>query len=353
VNVAATSSGLAAAFELDAAGNHGEAFNVLKRASAAGDLPSMTELGHRLLIGDRAPKMVEHALSLISGSARGGEGRALSRMAALTSAGAYVKQDVPGALRLLAAAAEAGDPEARGQLVCLQPLESSLAAAGLAADRSLDWAGLAARIRLSDWTCSAPVIPLEPRVGRVADLVPGAVCDWLIARARPRLGRALVYDAVDKREIAHSMRTNSAANFDYASLDVVQFLVQMRMARTCGHRMQQFEAPMVLHYSVGQQIRPHFDFIDTGAPDYAQQIREQGQRMITFLLYLNEGYDGGETTFPELGIVNRGRRGDGLYFINSRVDRSADRQMLHTGSPPTGGEKWIVTQFIRDIALRP
>jgi hypothetical protein len=355
VKVAATSAGLAAAFELDAAGNHGEAFNALKRASAAGDLPAMTELGHRLLIGDRAPKMVEHALSLISGSARGGEGRALSRMAALTAAGAYVKQDVPGALRLLAAAAEAGDPEARGQLVCLQPPGASLtAAAGSRADRTgMDWSVLAARIQLGDWTSSAPVIPLEPRVGRVPDLVPGAVCDWLIARARPRLGRALVYDAVDKREIAHSMRTNSAANFDYASLDVVQFLVQMRMARACGHRMQQFEAPMVLHYSVGQQIRPHFDFIDTGAPDYEQQIRQQGQRMITFLLYLNDTYDGGETTFPELGIVNRGRAGDGLYFINSRADRSADRQMLHTGSPPTRGEKWIVTQFIRDIDLRP
>jgi hypothetical protein len=75
--------------------------------------------------------------------------------------------------------------------------------------------------------------------------------------------------------------------------------------------------------------------------------------MITFLLYLNEGYDGGETTFPELGIVHRGKRGEGLYFINSRNDRSADRQMLHTGSPPMRGEKWIVTQFIRDIALRP
>ena len=90
------SAGLSAAFELDAAGNPGEAFNVLKRASAGGDLPAMTELGHRLLIGDRAPKMVEHALSLISGAARGGEGRALARMAALTAAGAYVPQDWHG-----------------------------------------------------------------------------------------------------------------------------------------------------------------------------------------------------------------------------------------------------------------
>jgi hypothetical protein len=125
------------------------------------------------------------------------------------------------------------------------------------------------------------------------------------------------------------------------------------MACACGQRLQQLETPMVLHYAVGQQIRPHFDFIDVNAPDYAQQIREQGQRMITFLLYLNQGYEGGETTFPVLGLVVQGRLGDGLFFINSRDDRSPDRDMLHTGSPPRSGEKWIVSQFVRDIALRP
>jgi hypothetical protein len=343
----AASAGLSAALELDAAGNPGEAFNVLKRASAAGDLPAMTELGHRLLIGDRAPKMTDHALSLIAGAARGGDGRALARMAALAAAGAFMSQDWPGALELLAAAAEAGDPQARGQLICLQPAHAQLGGA------SADWSLMASRVPLADWLTAAPVVALEPRVGQALQLAPAGVCDWLISRARTRLGRALVYDAVEKRDIAHDMRTNSAANFDFASLDVVQFLVQSRMARSCGQRQRQLETPMVLHYSVGQQIRPHFDFIDTAAPDYERQIREQGQRMITFLLYLNDGYLGGETTFPELGIVNRGRRGDGLYFINSRADRSADRQMLHTGSPPTRGEKWIVTQFIRDIDLRP
>jgi len=344
----AASPALSSAFELDAAGNPGEAFNVLKRASAAGDLPAMTELGHRLLTGDRAPKMTDHALALISGAARGGDGRALARMAALAAAGAYMPQDLPGALRLLAAAADAGDADARGQLLCLQPPHAPPHTAA-----GTDWSAAAARVPLAEWVAAAPAVALEPRVGQVLQLAPAPVCDWLISRARTRLARALVYDAVEKRDLAHEMRTNSAANFDYASLDVVQFLVQVRMAKSCRQRLQQLEAPMVLHYSVGQQIRPHFDFIDTGAPDYEQQIREQGQRMITFLLYLNDGYDGGETTFPELGIVNRGRRGDGPYFINSRADRSADRQMLHTGSPPTRGEKWIVTQFIRDIALRP
>jgi hypothetical protein len=51
---------------------------------------------------------------------------------------------------------------------------------------------------------------------------------------------------------------------------------------------------------------------------------ELGQRMITFLLYLTRDCEGGDTTFPKLGIVTRGQR----------------------------GWKWIVAQFVRDIALR-
>ena len=337
------SAALLAAREHDAAGRHNDAINTLSAATRAGDLQAMSELGHRLLAGDRAPRLVPHALSFITEAARRGEGRALARVAALTAAGAHMPQDWPKALRLLGDAAEAGDEPARGQLRSLQPTP----------DSQVDWRALAASVRLEEWLSPAPSEALHAKVHRVSNLAPDAVCAWLIARSQGHLGPATVYDAVDKRDVVHEMRTNTLANFDYATLDVVQFLVQARMSHTCGYRIQHFEAPMVLHYDVGQQITPHFDFIDMNAPDYEQQIREQGQRVITFLLYLNDDYAGGETTFPELGVVNRGVRGGGLYFINAHEDRSADRKMLHTGSPPTAGEKWIVSQFIRDIPLRP
>lgn len=248
-------------------------------------------------------------------------------------------------MRLLGAAAAAGDESARGQLLSLQTTTP--------ADPGADWPTLAARVRIDEWLRPAPSTALHEKVHRVPRLVPAPVCAWLVGRARGRLERATVYDAVSRRDEVHEMRSNTVANFDYATLDVVQFLVQARMSSTCGQRMQQFEAPMVLHYNVGEQIKPHFDFIDMNAVDYEQQIREQGQRVITFLLYLNDDYAGGETTFPKLGLVHRGTACDGLYFINSHRDRSADRNMLHTGSPPTSGEKWIVSQFIRDIPLRP
>jgi prolyl 4-hydroxylase len=364
------SAALLAARAHDAAGRHNDAINTLAGATRAGDLQAMSELGHRLLIGDRAPRLIPHALSFITEAARGGEGRALARVAALTAAGAHVPQDWPKALRLLGEAAAAGDESARGQLRCLQthaptaagdesahgPLNSPAAAVIApreSTERHADWRALAARVRLDEWLCPAPSVPLHAKVHQIPNLVPASVCAWLISRAHGRLEPAKVYDAVIKRDMVHEMRTNTLANFDYATLDVVQFLVQARMAHSCGYRIQHFEAPMILHYDVGQQITPHFDFIDVNAPDYDQQIREQGQRMITFLLYLNEDYSGGETTFPKLAIANRGKLGDGLYFINAHENRAPDRTMLHIGSPPTAGEKWIVSQFIRDIPLRP
>jgi hypothetical protein len=343
MNEVVDSAGIAAAQAFDAQGRHGEAMDALKRASGQGDLPAMSELAHRLLIGDRAPKSPKHALYFLAEAAKAGDARAITRLAALTAGGAYVRQDWHAALALLAQAAALGDAHAQGQLSCLQPTPVTTAS----------WQDMAARVPLAHWLSPAHEERLHDNVRRVAQLAPLSVCQWLIGRGHGRLQPALVYDAVVRQNQVHEMRTNTMALFDYASFDVIQFLVQQRMALTCGYPLQHFETPMVLHYSVGQQITPHFDFIDANAADYAAQIAEQGQRMITFLLYLNDDYAGGETTFPELGIVHRGSGGDGLYFINAHADLSPDRRMLHTGSPPTHGEKWIVTQFIVSKRLRP
>jgi hypothetical protein len=88
VQAPTASAALSTAREHDAAGRHEEAVDALAKATRAGDLQAMSELGHRLLIGDRAPRIVPHALSFIAEAARGGEGRALARVAALTAAGA-------------------------------------------------------------------------------------------------------------------------------------------------------------------------------------------------------------------------------------------------------------------------
>jgi hypothetical protein len=296
----------------------------------------MSELAHRMLVGDRAPHSPKHALPLLIEAMRGGEPRALARGAALTASGVYVQQGWEGALQLLGQAAAAGDAAARGQLSCLQPAGAPRA----------DWARMAARVPLADWLQPVARVALHDKVQRVPGLVPLPVCAWLIGRAEGRLQPALVYDSVDRKVEVHRMRTNTMAMYDYATLDVVQVLVQARMALTCGYPIQHFEQPTILHYNVGEQITPHFDFIDAKARDYAQQIEQMGQRMITFLLYLNDAYEGGETTFPELGIVHRGSPGEGLYFINAHADLSPTGACCTpVRRPPRARSGWSRSSF--------
>src|SRR5690606_3795145 len=125
---------------------------------------------HRLLIGDRAPKSPKHALYFISQAAKGGDGRALARLAALTASGAYVKQDWPIALTLLAHAAAAGDESARAQLHALQPEGAEPAS----------WSDMAARVPLQYWLSAAPEERLHDNVRRISNLAPLSVCQWLI-----------------------------------------------------------------------------------------------------------------------------------------------------------------------------
>jgi prolyl 4-hydroxylase len=170
----------------------------------------------------------------------------------------------------------------------------------------------------------------------------------MIDKARGRLTRALVYEALSKRTTVSETRSNTAATFGLLETDLVCVLAQARMAACAGVPFRHLEPLSVLHYAEGEEITEHFDFVDPDVPDYDRQIASQGQRVVTFLAYLNDDYGGGETDFLKLGLRHKGRRGDGLYFVNARADGSADTRTLHAGRPPTNGEKWIVSQFMRD-----
>jgi prolyl 4-hydroxylase len=130
--------------------------------------------------------------------------------------------------------------------------------------------------------------------------------------------------------------------------DLVQLMVQARMSVGCGQPMSHMEASTVLHYAVGETIGNHYDFVDPAHPGYAEEIRRFGNRVVTFLVYLNVGYEGGDTVFPRLGLSHSGQRGEGLYFVNTDENGQANLRTLHNGRPPTRGEKWVFSQFVRN-----
>jgi prolyl 4-hydroxylase len=229
---------------------------------------------------------------------------------------------------------------------------AAIGAADAEPQAQADWRALGRSIDLSIWQAPPAATDLShsPLVRSYPNFVSGAMCRWFIERARGRLSRALVYEAISREVMAKPTRTNTAAVFNIVDTDFVFVLAQLRMAACLGVPLRQFEAMTVLHYDEGEEITEHYDFIDPNIPTYAQEIAQQGDRVVTFLVYLNDDYRGGETAFPRLDVSHKGARTEGLFFVNAK-DGRADTRTLHAGRTPVGGEKWIVSQFVRDRAV--
>lgn len=318
-------------------GRHEEAGRLLRQTAQNGHAPAMSLLGYQMLSGRGAPLDRVAGVRMIVAAAGKGDAMACTLAAALVAAGVFGSPDWPRALDYLRQGAEAGFPIAQAQLRLL---------AGGTGD---DWRGLRREIDISAWQ-SPPkrqVLSTDPSVLAFESLASPAVCDWLIARARDRLAPAMVYDAAAGKAVA-SARSNSAFEMGLADLDLVVLALRERLAAAAGLPVMNLNAPQVLHYAVGQSFKPHVDFFDPDIPAQAMNIASVGQRAATVLVYLNdEGLEGGETDFPLLSLRHRGRRGDALVFYNLDAAGQPDRRTVHAGLPPTRGEKWLLSQWIR------
>ena len=334
---------VAAADAHDGAGRHVDAVNSLVAGVKKGDVEATTRLGKRLLVGDRAPLLPNDGAQFLEEASGRGGAEAAAMRAVLFAVGASREHGLRSALESLVLAADRGWPAAQAQL-------RTLAVAAPSADESPSWRELAATIDLDWWTGAAPGknLSVSPQIRVFDDFVAPEVCRWLIGRAEGRLSRALVYEALRKEVTVNPTRTNTAASFNLLETDFVCVLTQLRMAAALNVPFRQFEPITVLHYAEGEEITEHFDFVDPNVPDYGQEIAQHGQRIATFLIYLNDDYDGGETAFPRVGVSHKGRMTQGIVFINALPDGSADVRTLHAGRPPQGGEKWIVSQFVRN-----
>ena len=71
-----------------------------------------------------------------------------------------------------------------------------------------------------------------------------------------------------------------------------------------------------------------------------------GQRVFSGLLYLNAGFDGGETEFPRLNISFPPRRGSLLFWRNVGFDMRPDPRTVHRARPVKAGQKLACNMWV-------
>jgi len=326
-----------------------QAPDALRRLAEAGDTAARTALAKRLLMGRGVPRDANAAAGLLAQAAQAGSGEAAAQIAVLVAAGARAIEDWFMALDYLQQSAEQGWPAARRQLILLA---SDREAAARAADRPSPeiWGTLRRSVRLRDWFAAPALerVSEAPDIRIAENFLPQAVCDWIIDRGRGLEVPARTFDRVTGAARIDPDRSNSAAMFDIVESDLVLLAIRSRICAATGFFTHQLEETNVLHYTVGQRFARHFDFLEPEAEGTADEIARMGQRAATFLIYLNEGFADGETDFPALGRRFKPGRGGALFFSNLDAARAPDRKTLHAGLAPSAGEKWLLSQWIRE-----
>jgi prolyl 4-hydroxylase len=120
-----------------------------------------------------------------------------------------------------------------------------------------------------------------------------------------------------------------------------------KICSTLGIRAEYGEGIQAQRYDVGQQFKPHFDWFPPGTDEYHRLAALRGNRTWTFMVYLNDGMEGGGTRFTDLDYTVTPKKGMALLWNNLLDDGSPNVAARHSGEPVTRGHKIIITKWFR------
>jgi len=189
----------------------------------------------------------------------------------------------------------------------------------------------------------------DPRMARVCNFFSADEAEHIIELARASLhpSRVVDYAATAGKGTLSDARTSRSCKVGSLSDVVVQRAVQ-RAAYLTGLTPQHAEAVQMVHYTPGQEYRPHFDWFSPSDLRFKDKTRESGNRLVSFFIYLSACDAGGHTGFPRLGQSFPPEAGSGLVWYNLDRNGVPDERTLHAGCPVEKGDKWGLNIWLRE-----
>jgi prolyl 4-hydroxylase len=121
--------------------------------------------------------------------------------------------------------------------------------------------------------------------------------------------------------------------------------IDNRICRYMGIDERYSESIQGQHYEIGQEFKPHTDYFEDNELKAHGAI--QGQRTFTFMIYLNEVDEGGETVFPQLNTSVKPMLGKAVIWNSLDRTGKVNFNTLHHATPVTRGTKSIITKWFR------
>ena len=185
----------------------------------------------------------------------------------------------------------------------------------------------------------------HPRIVVFGNLLTADECDALIGASRPKLLRSETVNRDSGGTELNEARTSEGTYFFHDASPLLEKL-NRRFAQVTRWPLAHGEPLQILHYGIGAEYQPHYDYFspeDAGTPAL---LAHGGQRVATLITYLNTPDAGGATVFPDVGLEVAAIRGNAVFFAYERAQPVS--RTLHGGTPVVAGEKWIATRWMRE-----
>lgn len=169
-------------------------------------------------------------------------------------------------------------------------------------------------------------------------------CDYIVGLTQQSSARSSVAGSGDQSIKYDEGRTSSTSILTDA--DPIVAAVNQKMYTELGIEGQFSEPTQGQIYEVGQEFRHHQDAF--GKDAYHNHCLSSGQRTWTFMIYLNDVEEGGETDFPTIGKTFQPIKGTAVVWKNSDGTGTENSAALHAGLPVKKGKKVIITKWFRE-----
>ena len=149
-------------------------------------------------------------------------------------------------------------------------------------------------------------------MNQIKNFLTSSECLELIAMIDDNNQPSSVVEAGEDVSTISLTRTSSTCNLD-PSNEIVKKLHE-KISNFLGIEISKGEQLQGQLYEEGQYFKPHQDFFTGSA--YDKHCLYSGNRTDTFMIYLNEGFEGGGTDFPKLNITVLPETGKAVHWKN-------------------------------------
>jgi prolyl 4-hydroxylase len=174
-------------------------------------------------------------------------------------------------------------------------------------------------------------------------------CNQIIKKLETRLRPSTVSNPRDE-QVTSKYRTSSSADFPYY-VDPFYLEIDNKIVNYLGITPFLGETLQAQKYQPGQYYKKHCDYFTPGSKEYGTYTEWMGQRTWTFMCYLNDVEEGGETFFKHLKLKIKPQQGMAVIWNNLYKNGIPNYKTLHEACPPISGDKYVITKWFRSWSL--